>query len=38
MCVHFLNFEICELTTPRKVGCCTVTEHKRDIEDVSCGP
>lgn len=28
---HFLNFEICELTTPHKVGCCTVTEHKRDI-------
>lgn len=34
----FLNFKMCDyMITPRKVRYCTVTEHKEDIEGLSCG-
>lgn len=36
--VCFLNLQICDMITLRTVWCCTVTEHKRDIEGLSSGP
>lgn len=39
MRVCFLNFKMCDyMITPHKVRYCTVTEHKEDIEGLSCGP